>query len=215
MTTVWFTSDLHIGHALVAEERANRANIAVPLAPTGRSEHCIRWHDRTLAENWDAVIQPHDQVWVLGDLSAGSSGAQRNALKWIEERPGEKHLVSGNHDRVHPMYRDAHKWQAHYLGVFQSVQPFARRRVGGHTALLSHLPYRGDHTTEQRYNQYRLRDEGEWLLHGHTHSRFINEPKFHPRQLHVGVDAWHMAPVQIGRLADLIAVVECADAAHG
>ncbi|WP_457072033.1 metallophosphoesterase [Mycobacteroides abscessus] len=215
MTTVWFTSDLHIGHALVAEERANRANIAVPLAPTERSEHCIRWHDRTLAENWDAVIQPHDQVWVLGDLSAGSSGAQRNALKWIEERPGEKHLVSGNHDRVHPMYRDAHKWQAHYLGVFQSVQPFARRRVGGHTALLSHLPYRGDHTTEQRYNQYRLRDEGEWLLHGHTHSRFINEPKFHPRQLHVGVDAWHMAPVQIGRLADLIAVVECADAAHG
>lgn len=215
MTTVWFTSDLHIGHALVAEERANRANIAVPLAPTDRSEHCIRWHDRTLAENWDAVIQPHDQVWVLGDLSAGSSGAQRNALKWIEERPGEKHLVSGNHDRVHPMYLDAHKWQAHYLEVFQSVQPFARRRVGGHTALLSHLPYRGDHTTEQRYNQYRLRDEGEWLLHGHTHSRFINEPKVHPRQLHVGVDAWHMAPVQIGRLADLIAVVECADAAHG
>lgn len=202
MTTVWFTSDLHIGHALVAEERANRANIAVPLAPTERSEHCIRWHDRTLAENWDAVIQPHDQVWVLGDLSAGSSGAQRNALKWIEERPGEKHLVSGNHDRVHPMYRDAHKWQAHYLGIFQSVQPFARRRVGGHTALLSHLPYRGDHTTEQRYNQYRLRDEGEWLLHGHTHSRASFLPHVHQRQLHVGVDAWQMAPVNIDVLAD-------------
>ena len=200
MTTVWFTSDLHIGHLLVALDRAERAGVLLSWKMS--QDVAVAWNDGLLAHNWDAVVQPGDQVWVLGDISAGSSAAQRNALEWIAARPGEKHLVAGNHDRVHPMYRDAHKWQPLYLEVFQSVQPFARRRIGGHTALLSHLPYRGDHTTEERYNQYRLRDEGEWLLHGHTHSRASFLPHVHQRQLHVGVDAWHMAPVSIDVLAD-------------
>ncbi|SKF80163.1 metallophosphoesterase [Mycobacteroides abscessus] len=209
MTTVWFTSDLHIGHELVARERTK--GWVLPRYVGAE----IDAHDRILAEKWDAVVQPDDQVWVLGDISAGGTQAQKKALAWLRGRPGEKHLVPGNHDGCHPMYRDSHKWQAAYLQVFRSVQPFARRRIGGRDTLLSHLPYLGDHTTAQRFNQYRLRDEGVWLLHGHTHSRFINEPKVHPRQLHVGVDAWHMAPVLIDRLADLIDVVECADAEHG
>ncbi|SIG30645.1 serine/threonine specific protein phosphatase [Mycobacteroides abscessus subsp. abscessus] len=212
MTTVWFVSDLHIGHALVAVIRAERAGIALPANPVDRQLAAIEWHDQTLAEKWDAIVHPGDQVWDLGDNSSGTNTAQMKSLAWLYQRPGEKHLVPGNHDRCHPMYRDAHKWQRDYLQVFQSVQPFARRRIGGRTVLMSHLPYLGDHTTAERYNQYRLRDEGAWLLHGHTHSTASYLPYVHQRQLHVGVDAWNLAPVGIDTLAEGIEFLERGDA---
>jgi len=111
----------------------------------------------------------------------------------IAELPGTKHLIAGNHDRCHPMHRDAHNWQRRYLEVFDSVQSFARRRIAGRQVMLSHFPFSGDHTFEDRYTQYRLRDEGAWLLHGHTHSMSKGEG----RQIHVGADAWGMAPVSL------------------
>lgn len=201
MSTVWFTSDLHLGHAKVAQHRAEAFGAPAVAA---RPQHAINWHDRHLAWNWDDSIADDDQVWVLGDLSLGGTEATAYALNWIADRPGEKHLVPGNHCPVHPMHRDAHKWQSAYLKVFASVQPFARRRIAGRSVLLSHFPYRGDHTTEERFNQYRLRDEGEWLLHGHTHSVARYAAFQHPRQVHVGVDAWDFQPVHIDSVAEII-----------
>jgi len=186
---VWFTSDLHIGHGLVAESR-------------GYDD--ITEHDDRLAAEWDSAVGPRDQVWVLGDISAGGSGAQRQALAWIAQRRGRKHLVPGNHDGCHPMYRDAHRWQPEYLEVFGSVQAYARRRIAGQTVLLSHFPYIGDHTTEDRFTRYRLLDDGAWLLHGHTHSVLFSDGD-HPRQIHIGVDAWRqMRPMHLDDVAQLI-----------
>ena len=50
--------------------------------------------------------------------------------------------------------------------------------------LLSHFPYRGDHYEDDRYEAYRLRDEGLPLLCGHVH----HEWKFSGNQRNVGVD---------------------------
>ncbi|MFA4084289.1 hypothetical protein ONA92_21565 [Mycobacteroides salmoniphilum] len=47
MTTVWFVSDLHIGHGLVAVIRAERAGIALPANPVDRQLAAVEWHDRT------------------------------------------------------------------------------------------------------------------------------------------------------------------------
>lgn len=197
--TTWFTSDLHIGHALVARERA--IAFGAPLL-TNRSEDAIPWHDQRLAWNWGNLVHPTDQIWVLGDVSCGGKTAMNNALQWVSERPGIKHLISGNHDACHPMHRDAHKWQEEYLKVFVSVQPFARRRIAGKDILLSHFPYFGDHTDEDRFDQYRLRDKGLPLLHGHTHSD--KKVRYHPTQIHVGLDAWGLHPVQLDEVAELL-----------
>lgn len=211
MSNVWFTSDLHIGHALVARERmapviaavVDAVALVTDAAPTQLSEpDTIALHDNALAAAWDGLVGPKDQVWVLGDISAGGTAAQERALIWLTQRPGEKHLVSGNHDGCHPMYRDAHKWQRKYLSwrAFVSVQAFARRRIAGRSVLMSHFPYHTDHTTVSRFTQYRLRDEGEPLLHGHTHShRRANGWEFH-----VGPDAWGLRPVHIDELAAMI-----------
>lgn len=196
MTAVWFTSDLHIGHEKVAVDRF------LPSLIDGTA--AIKWHDAMLAYHWDVNVGRDDHVWLLGDLSAGGSEVTAYALNWVADRPGIKHLIAGNHDHVHPMHRDAHKWQPAYLKVFASVQPFARRRIAGRSVLLSHFPYVGDHTETDRHTQYRLRDEGEWLLHGHTHSIAKWAGWRHSRQIHVGVDAWGMRPVRIDDVAALL-----------
>ena len=159
--TVWFTSDLHIGHNLVAALRLkDRSDIpyVVSMVESLAPDVVTNFHDELLAENWDKTVQRDDTVWVLGDISAGGSAAQRKALQWVSERTGRPpHLVLGNHDGAHPMHRDSYKWQKEYMEVFESVQMAARRNlpvaqaafapqgVSGVTqVLLSHLPYTGE-----------------------------------------------------------------------
>lgn len=182
MTNVWFTSDLHFGHRLCSEHR-------------GFGDDTLA-HDAAIVENWRRVVNKRDTVWVLGDLSMASPTV---ALAIIRELPGTKHLIAGNHDSCHPMHRNAHRVQKVYLTAFESVQPFARRQVDGIDVLLSHFPYNKDRH-EVRYTQWRLRDEGRWLLHGHTHGKERREG----REIHVGVDAWDMTPVPIHTVRDLM-----------
>lgn len=179
---VWFTSDPHFGHTYVAGLRGFDSTAE---------------HDAHLTLQWMQRVQPGDEVWVLGDLAASSPA---HALNVIEHLPGRKHLIAGNHDRCHPMHRQAHKFQRLYLEVFASVAPFARRRINGTEVLLSHFPYAVDRE-EPRYMQYRLRDEGAWLLHGHLHA---SERVTSRREIHVGVDAWDLAPVHLDTIATLM-----------
>lgn len=191
---VFFTSDLHFGHRLVTEHRGFGLDTTA--------------HDSTLVDNWVKAIKPGDQVWVLGDIAVSSPAY---ALSVIADLPGTKHLIAGNHDGCHPLHRDSHKWQPKYLEVFASVQAFARRRILGQDVLLSHFPYERDRG-EARYAQYRLINEGRWLLHGHTHGTERLTITTHPpgsepsgtREIHVGVDAWDLKPVHLSTVESLM-----------
>jgi len=173
---VWFTSDLHLGHRLIAGLRGFNGDTEA--------------HDAALADAWDSTVGTTDQVWVLGDLTLSNPNA---ALEWVSRRPGQKHLIVGNHDKAHPMFRDSHKWQPIYLRAFSSVQMAARRKVAGQSVLLSHFPYAADRG-ETRYPEWRLPDAGTPLLHGHTH---WSERYTSGHELHVGVDAWGLHPVPL------------------
>lgn len=188
--SVYFASDLHLGHDKIAEHRGYPS---------------VEAHDNAVMDSFVALPR-NSQLWVLGDLTIGRRGDEDT---WLRElgvmariQRMTMHLVPGNHDSCHPMHRDAFKQQGRFLNVFASVQAFARRKVAGHHVLLSHFPYAGDHTPEDRATQYRLRDEGLWLLHGHTHQ---SQPLTSPgaRQLHVGWDTWHR-PVHLDEIAQLI-----------
>ncbi len=186
-----------------AQALANDAGLKDPFY----AEAVTDWHDRILAANWDRVVRPDDVVWVLGDISAGGRAAQLNALEWIKQRPGVKHLIAGNHDGCHPMHRDSHKWQRIYLEAFESVQMAAKRRVPllhGHTSvMLSHFPYMGDHGAD-RYHEWRLRAvAGVPVVHGHTHSdQRWDRP--YSLQIHVGVDAWNLTPVHWDEIVKIV-----------
>jgi calcineurin-like phosphoesterase family protein len=183
--TVFFASDTHFCHALVAGLRG--------FASTQE-------HDEAIIERWNSVVRPGDMVWHLGDVGVGN---ELGILAVATHLNGAKHLVAGNHDRCWPGHRDARKHQRRWLEVFESVQAFAKVRIEGRTVLLSHLPYDGggDHTTEERYPQFRLPDLGGWLIHGHTHQP---ERIDGPRSIHAGLDAWGLYPVAEAAIAALI-----------
>ena len=187
--TVWHRSDDHFGHRKVSELRG---------FPTPAH------HNIALVERHNDLVRPDDIVWFHGDLSAGGSKATHEALHWIDLMHGRKRLIYGNHDPGHPMNRDAWKWQKTYLAHFESAQPFARVSIDETRALLSHFPYTADRN-EQRYGQYRLRNEGMWLIHGHLHSK---DTITSSREIHVGLDAWGLNPVSADQIKALMDVLE-------
>ena len=185
MSAVWFSSDTHFLHAMVAKLRGF----------TSSAEH-----DETVIGRWNQLVRPDDIVWHLGDVGLGN---ETRVLEQAARLNGRKHLITGNHDPCWPGHRDSRKHQRRWLDVFESVQAFAKVRIDGQMVLLSHFPYlgAGDHTATERATQYRLHNEGAWLIHGHTHQPDQIDGL---RSLHVGLDAWALAPVPEGALIQRI-----------
>jgi calcineurin-like phosphoesterase family protein len=185
MSVTWFTSDLHFRHNKVAELRG----FTHPGDGTKAWPDSLA-HDEEVIKRWNARVRPIDHVWVLGDVAMGS---MTETFQLVDRLHGVKHLVTGNHDAPWPGHRDSRKIQKRWLEHFESVQAFAKIRLAGEEVLLSHFPYDGDHTDNDRATQFRLRDEGKWLLHGHLH---VNSRVTGPRSIHVGLDAWGLAPAR-------------------
>jgi calcineurin-like phosphoesterase family protein len=188
--SVFFTSDTHFGHRFVAETRGFDKTAD---------------HDMTIAENLIEVVKRDDVLWILGDLCLS---APDHALNLLNRLPGRKHLIWGNHDQGHGMHRDSFRRQAKYLGTFESVHEYIRRRINGVEVLMSHMPYAEGEEPDHgptRYTQYRLPDEGKTLLHGHTHSQrqYTLSAKNTP-QVHVGLDAWGLRPVPLDMIQEMI-----------
>lgn len=168
MSATWFVADLHLGHEKVSKIRG---------FPT--AEH----HDDAVYDSWLEVVRPQDRVFVLGDISGGSLFGEEQALKTLSRLPGEKHLISGNHDSVSSIHRNGHKHLPEFLEVFESVRDFARIRLHRTDILLSHYPYAyegdgKDREQKTRYEQFRLPFLGAPLVHGHTHSTVAETDKF-------------------------------------
>ena len=55
----------------------------------------IEEHDKLIIENWNRVVGPNDNVYILGDLSWGNAKETEELLKKLN---GKKILIKGNHD---------------------------------------------------------------------------------------------------------------------
>src|SRR4029078_12561538 len=112
----YFISDLHLGHKLVSENRG-----------FGSTEE----HDNAVMRSL-ARANGEDVLWVLGDVTCtGNRDKIEAALAMLRMHPARKRLVIGNHDPVHPMHAEGHKWLPIYHTVFDSVQPFGRFKIPG------------------------------------------------------------------------------------
>jgi calcineurin-like phosphoesterase family protein len=198
MANVWFTSDLHLAHPKVAELRG--------FAST-------KLHDAAIMGNLAATLGKNDALWILGDISSGTNRSEREALDQLAELTvvANLHLVLGNHDTPHPMHCTTQN-AAKYLEVFNTVQERGRRKftttqpTHGERAKkvwLSHFPYfgNGDRGEDERYSEVRLHDAGDYLLHGHLHTR---KQWTAPRSIHVGLDAWELKPVHHATIQSMI-----------
>lgn len=195
--TVWFTADQHFGHARLLELSAAR----------GAAFRTVTEMNAALIHNWNSVVQPDDTVWVLGDVDM--HGKDRT-LALVDQLVGTKILVAGNHDACWAGVRDGWKKRDLYLAAgFTAVMDFAvatlpplRPQAPATRVLLSHFPYAGDSQAEDRFAQFRLRDEGMPLLHGHVHDSFRERRTAKGTWgVNVGVDWWDYAPVSAATLA--------------
>lgn len=185
--TTWFTSDLHFGHANIIQYSGR------PFRDVGH----MNW---ALIERWNALVQPADTVWVLGDVAMGRIV---DTLPLVGQLAGHKRLLAGNHDRCWDGHGPrAAEWIDRYedAGFEEIHQGSIDLNVGGHDVLACHFPYRGDSQDEDRYPEARPIDEGRWLLHGHVHEQW----RQHDHMINVGCDAWACRPINTATIAALI-----------
>lgn len=174
----FFTADLHLAHPKLAHLRGFDT---------------VTSHDAAVMAPLYRLDPEQDTLWVLGDICAGGVASMESALAQLSTLHVPMHLVTGNHDPVHPMYRGGQKRFADYAAVFASVQQVARTKVGGEGVLLSHFPYAGtpDRFSREQFEQYQLPNLGKWLIHGHTHSDVRRSGK---RSICVSLEAWDLRP---------------------
>lgn len=157
-----------------------------------------------LINKWNTAISPLDIVYYLGDFSLGKN--------WVREIApllnGQKYLICGNHDWCHPAVhknkeKERLKYEKMYLDAgFLSVDMVKEIEIAGTMINMCHLPYAGsgDHTYQERYTNFRLKDEGKWLLCGHVHEKW----KVQNKMINVGVDVWDMKPVSETQILEII-----------
>ena len=186
----YFTSDIHYEHRLLSFLRGFDSPEA---------------HDDSFDEMWRSTVGKNDLVWILGDLHMSG---YRPALERMAALPGRKRIVLGNHDAAHPMHRTAGAAFGPFTDVFEQVTTAATIRLNGRKVLSSHFPYDGEgrRTGSERFTQWRLKDLGEPLLHGHTHAPDrATRSASGSLQVHVGLDAWDFRLAAETEVLDLVA----------
>lgn len=186
-----YIADPHLGHEKLAQLRGFEST----------------WeHDREFVSAWFRSVPTDDtEVFVLGDLSSGGAESERNALGILAGLPGNKHLILGNHERGHPLQKNGRKHLLDYYSVFDSVGLADKVNIAGRDVMLSHFPYTGEHGSfVDRHPQWRLRDHGRWLIHGHVHDAWTIQG----RQICVSWEKWRDTFATDNHIAELMARTE-------
>lgn len=190
---IWFSSDHHFFHKNI-------------IRLSKRPFASLRDMEEHLITEWNKRVQPKDKVYIIGDFTC-SVNNPHIAAKVISRLNGYKILIKGNHDMP------AHKAIAAGINeVHENIFVWLTASSGkSYKVFLSHFPYRHNALMwlkhkifggywDTRYNHKRMVDEGEWLIHGHTHQRY----KQKRRMIHVGVDAWDYRPASHHEILNLI-----------
>lgn len=201
MSGIFFTSDQHFGHANV-----------IPYC--NRPFRDLDHMRETLIEKYNSIVSDEDDVFHLGDFSL-----HPRELLVLPQLKGRKHLIAGNHDKPHPASSKSPEKQKRFTQFyldsgFTSVTLDDRILVTDDPTgyptqnvprtyeliIMSHLPYYGDHTGEDRFKEFRPEDKGHWLLHGHVHQAW----RTRARMINVGVDRWNYKPVSMEDIRKII-----------
>ncbi|QBP06329.1 phosphoesterase [Stenotrophomonas phage YB07] len=161
MSEIFFCSDHHFTHRNLMKWYPDRNKYDTPEEM-----------DEAIIERHNAVVGKRDVVYLLGDFGFGS----KDSIAKIAWRlNGQKHFLSGNHDKGllnHDKFRRA----------FSSIlPPLHMISINGQKIVLCHFPiweWEGIH-------------HGVWHLHGHLHGSQCDVPG---KILDVGIDTNELRP---------------------
>lgn len=220
--TIWFTSDTHAGHPLVAVMRGFisdyymkydfdriKAEQGIEAArehikKTASRKHYamadiadVRAHDACIIDNINSLVNEDDELFMLGDIAFRAT--PEYVLSYLDGiHCKHKHMIIGNHDYNYYDRAD----DDIYENRFETIDNNRRIKLiindRQSDVNLSHFPYVEQLTDpggndRSRFADAALHDDGRFLLYGHTHSSFKHNANSHC--LHVGLDAWELKPV--------------------
>lgn len=160
--TIWVSADQHFGH------NAIRKHCHRPFTSVDEM-------DKVMLDNINAVVQPQDELYVLGDFSfrGGKPADYRQKI-----RCKRVYLVQGNHDDRQMVVRAGFEW----------IKDYFELRVADELWVLSHYPMWS----------WRNSWHGSFHLYGHVHN---NSPDVPDRRCwNVGVDVNDFRPLSLEEL---------------
>jgi len=165
----YFIADTHFGHARLSAQRGFPSLEAM---------------ETRLVSNWQARVQPADHVYILGDLFCHNS---LPPSRYLEQLPGVKHFVIGNHDRAWMRTENLSRWFVEWGHVLEGESQ-------GLCFTCCHYPM---------LDWYRRR-HGAHLVYGHIHAN-TTDPYYPYLQTmerchNAGVDVTGYRPVTLREL---------------
>jgi calcineurin-like phosphoesterase family protein len=164
---VYFTADTHFGHAAIIEHSQRPFSTVAEM-------------DAVLVANWNAVIQPRDTVYHLGDFCYK---AVKSPEAYLRKLNGTIHLTRGNHDSETARI---------CADTFASVSDLLEVIIEGQRIVLCHYAMR----------VWPKSHHGSWHLYGHSHGTL--PPEAGSKSLDIGVDCHNYYPVAFTKLAELL-----------
>ncbi len=177
---IYVTSDLHLCH--------NREFVYVPRGFTN-----VYDMNQAIVERWNAIVQPDDDVYVLGDLMLNDNTTGR---KIICDLKGKLHIVPGNHDTDTRI--EIYKTCWNVVEIDWAI----RLKYCKHTFYMTHFPCMTANLEKESLRQCTCN------LYGHTHqkSNFYQDIPF---MYHVGMDSHSCTPVSLDQvIIDMYAKAE-------
>ena len=135
----FYISDLHIGHKNI-------------LKFDQRPFFDLEDMKQTIINNWNSVVSPHDDVYILGDMFWNND----EAADVLSKLKGHLYLIKGNHDRENAEIRMWFDWIKNYAEIHDN----------GRNVVLCHYPIAHWHNA----------DHGTIHLYGHIHSGRHSRP---------------------------------------
>lgn len=172
---VYFTADLHLGHAAV-------------IGLCGRPFASCEEMDEALIANWNARVGERDVVYIAGDLMWKCADPEA----YLARLKGRKILVRGNHDGTWLQKTDASRY-------FEQVAPLIEESLNGHPVTVCHYPM-----LEWKNSRKEGSRKLGYLVCGHLHNRAAGEAaewmRRTPNALNAGVDVNGFRPVTFAEL---------------
>lgn len=171
---IWFTSDWHVGH--------NKDFLY------GKRGYCsIEEHDSAIIKNCNELVEPEDELWILGDLALGADESEWYRV-YNSINCKNIHFIIGNHDtnkRIEKYVREYY----FILEGYSTMMKYSKTK----RFYISHYPSFTDNFDDSMRNTHTIN------LYGHTHqvTNFFND---NPYMYHVGLDSHKMYPVSIEQI---------------
>jgi calcineurin-like phosphoesterase family protein len=179
MSNIYFTSDTHFGHKLMARIRGFAPGEPQLTIDDVENQSRLFDHEKAVREgianmddaliqNWNRRVQPGDVIYHLGDFSFAPAQRIEQILMSLK---GRIHLFIGNHDKELKKVLRRNPKLVEWVGDYKEI------KAGEQFIVLNHYPY-------LVWNKSHY---GSWNLHGHCHGSLpIN---MNVRQMDVGVDS--------------------------